>query len=72
MLVVYVVVVLYSQDHNQALYLSQSLLDLLVPVLAVDAVEAVDAVDVVLTPGPGVAAVFPVLGMVSMTAGWVS
>ena len=42
--------------------------------LAVEAVEAVDveAVDVVLSPGPGVAAVFPVLGMVSMTAGWVS
>ena len=46
---------------------------------AVDAVEAVDvdavvveAVDVVLSPGPGVAAVLPVLGMVSMTAGWVS
>ena len=41
---------------------------------AVDAVDAVDveAVDVVLTPGPGVAAVLPVLGLVSMTAGWVS
>ena len=64
-----------SQDHNKALYHNLSL----VPVLAVDAVDAVDvdavvveAVDVVLSPGPGVAAVLPVLGLVSMTAGWVS
>ena len=49
---------------------------LAVDVVVVDAVdvEAVDveAVDVVLSPGPGEAAVAPVLGMVSMTAGWVS
>ena len=38
----------------------------------VDAVDVVEAVDVVLSPGPGVAAVLPVLGLVSMTAGWVS
>ena len=51
----------------------------MVAVEAVDAVDAVDVdtvdvepVDVVLTPGAGVAAVLPVLGLVSMTAGWVS